>query len=451
MHFQTFSLNNYIKLVTKTDFTASQSIKTLDSPIQNFPFINISDPNNIKTSSFSKEKNKFSQADSNNLTMKSSRKVSDFSVEASNFSSNSLNECNINNKLSFSSNNLSNFNPNLLLQSPFALNSKALNDNQVLKSGNYYNFSRNNLICNENINDCKEFKKNQQADHQKNNDSESLFVLQRNLSLLHKNFVLEEKLNKEAEIDDVEFDRINNNDHDIDVEPEINIINSFENSENESETYDNKTNRNNNDTKNQNTKSNNENDFNSHIRLKIDNRIEEENKIKNLLEIKIKTCTGNTEIFSIEKHFCAHPHLLQKHLSEFIERKNLNKDLFSPIIKRINESVFSLNKILQQRINKKFLEDFIILKNNNIKKENNHNFNEDFESNKLEEILNKNFFSEEEDRKIKKLISDEDAECNNNSGKEDNKVSFLLYRTSVSTCQSEDEDEDCDLLLNKTL
>jgi hypothetical protein len=180
--------------------------------------------------------------------------------------------------------------------------------------------------------------------------------------------------------------------------------------------------------------------------------------IENLLEIKIKTSEGNIELFRIEKHFGSNPELLRKNLSEFIECKKLNKYLLWTIIDRINESVFSLNEILQQKISKKFLEDFLLL-------EKNKNVNENFSNKKilneeleLEELLNRNFFSDD-NKNFQKLICFEEKISEENfnekceKDEKDEKVSFMLFnRTSVSTCQSEDEDEEyCDLLLNKTL
>lgn len=372
----------------------------MESPINNIPYINISDPNNIK-SAFSKDKNKFSQQEQ----IKNSRKTSDFSAGAADFSSTTGNQIINNNKFSFSSNNVSNFNPNLL-QSPFDLNSKSYSKNNDSIN------NHQNKTCITDLNNANSSNKAMNMlmpEKQPNNDLDGLSMLQRNLSLLEKNFILNEKINEENK----------------EIENDIKIIN--ENDE---------------DLNNQNSS------FKEKEELK-------ESKYENLLEIKIKTSEGNTEFFSIQKQFCTKPELLKKNLSEFIENKKLNKNLFYPIIARINESVFSLNEILQQKINKKFLEDFKLLEKN--KTENNNindlNNSEDLE---LEEILNKNFFSDD-NKKLQKLISleeisDEDSDLENNFEKE--KInSFLLFnRTSVSTCQSDDEDEAyCDLLLNKTL
>lgn len=361
--------------------------------------------------------------------MKPPRKASDFSAGASNFSANSLNNTINNNKFSFSSNNLGNLNPTLLLRSPFDLNSKAPTNSAVLSGTRRLSGNDADLSCERG----KDFL--EQAELRMDKDPDGLRALARNLALLERNFWSQENTDK-AEIDTSNRDENLQNNNNEYEEAEINFVESYENSEAEN-------NENTGDTGNNGIhklKAEKENADDKNLNLQKTKITEN----KNLLAIKIKTSNGNTEVFLIEKQFTSEPELLRKSLCEFIESKKLNKDLLSPIIARINETVYSLNEIMQQKINKKFLEDFSLLKKDYVPED--MRKKEDLE---FEEILNKNFFKD--GKKLEKFYSEKDLEFDFNREEQDEQVSFLPYRTSVSTCQSEDEDESCDLLLNKTL
>jgi len=159
----------------------------------------------------------------------------------------------------------------------------------------------------------------------------------------------------------------------------------------------------------------------------------------NLLEIKIKTNEGKTANFKLDRQCLEEPESLKINLVEFLEKANINKELYLPILFKINESIFSLNNILEKKIPNSFLEEMV-------KKCESEMYNWEYngkDNKELEKLLNKKSIVKEKSENIN-MIGD-------NKFKNSEKLSFFYYRTSVSTCQSEDEDDIYDLLLNKTL
>jgi len=183
-------------------------------------------------------------------------------------------------------------------------------------------------------------------------------------------------------------------------------------------------------------------------------KLEEESNglkpLEDLLEIKIRTSEEKLEIFKIGKECLDKPYLFKISLYEFMEKAKINKELYLPIVAKIIESVFSLNKFLEKKISKSFLEDFI--QNKQI---NDNKLNLEKEEYGIQEMIDNNIFKNENEREKFDQINEKNDyfsnEENERNCRDKDKLSYLHYRTSISTCQSEDEEENYDLLLNKTL
>lgn len=129
---------------------------------------------------------------------------------------------------------------------------------------------------------------------------------------------------------------------------------------------------------------------------------EEHKNSDNLLEIRIKTPSGDLKTFNIEKNFINEKELLKNKLAEFIKANDLNEQLIFPIINKIYTSITSLKFLLTKKLSDQEFEDMIVSKSKF-----NDESNYDFEP---------------------------------------------VNRTSISLCQIEDEDNgDYTYLLNKTI